>query len=590
MTAKNDNQTEPILEKVEENLDLPRHLIQAKDWAGLERVLCDLLFLEKKIAAGLTYELNEDFRAALEALPENQENIRRERDRQELLDTYARDLVAYSKGEIRKLEILPSVERRSDAELDKELKRIFTQATRLDRLSCFAGFVSGESHHLLNYGAEPLFCLRQACNHANDGPVAKGAHEIIHELKIHQPILLGQRQWLPAFNPHPASLATLEGHTGTVMAVAVTADGRRAVSGDWHGKLCVWDIEQGRCLRTLRHPDEIRAVAVAADGRRAVAGGGRKERRLDIVLRVWDLKSGRCLSILQGHSAEVNAVAVTADGSRAVSASDDQTLRVWDLETGRCLRILEGHSSWVRAVAMTADGRQAVSASGDHILRVWDLELGRCLVTLDGHSDDVSAVAVTPDDRQAVSGSWDHTLRVWDLETGRCLKILDGDFFFGVNAVAVTADGRRVVWCGSFTDDSALRVWDLETGRCLSVLKGHTGSVLDVALTADSRWAVSASDDRTLRLWDLEQGVCLRVLKGHSRPVAAVVVTADGRRAVSASWDWTLRVWDLERDHCLSVTAFGAVITSLALMGETVVAGLANGHVEVLQLVGSGLT
>ena len=79
-------------------------------------------------------------------------------------------------------------------------------------------------------------------------------------------------------------------------------------------------------------------VAVTPDGRRAVSASD------DKTLKVWDLESGRELRTLDGHSADVTGVAVTPDGRRAVSASWDKTLKVWDLESGRELRTLEGHS------------------------------------------------------------------------------------------------------------------------------------------------------------------------------------------------------------------------------------------------------
>ena len=112
-------------------------------------------------------------------------------------------------------------------------------------------------------------------------------------------------------------MRTLEGHSGFVDGVAVTPDGKRAVSASWDKTLKVWDLETGRMLRTL-----------------------------------------------EGHSAHVYGVAVTPDGKRAVSASWDHTLKVWDLETGRALRTLEGHSDSVSAVAVTPDGKRAVSAIG----------------------------------------------------------------------------------------------------------------------------------------------------------------------------------------------------------------------------------
>ena len=114
----------------------------------------------------------------------------------------------------------------------------------------------------------------------------------------------------PALIPPGTGLVRiLEGHSSFVHGVAVTPDGKRAVSASWDHTLKVWDLETGREMRTL-----------------------------------------------EGHSGWVAGVAVTPDGKRAVSASVDGTLKLWDLETGRALRTLEGHSDSVRCVAVTPDG------------------------------------------------------------------------------------------------------------------------------------------------------------------------------------------------------------------------------------------
>ena len=46
-------------------------------------------------------------------------------------------------------------------------------------------------------------------------------------------------------------LATLRGHTGQVLFCAFTAAGRRLVSGDEDGFICIWDIPNGRLTAHL---------------------------------------------------------------------------------------------------------------------------------------------------------------------------------------------------------------------------------------------------------------------------------------------------------------------------------------------------
>ena len=123
--------------------------------------------------------------------------------------------------------------------------------------------------------------------------------------------------------------------------------------GEWVGEK---DVDK---LPSEGHTGPVRAVAVTPDGRCAVSASD------DRTLRLWDLGTGQTIRTLEGHTDLVKAVAVTPDGRRAVSASDDHTLRVWDLESGQTLRTLQGHTDSVNAVAVTSDGRRAVSASAD---------------------------------------------------------------------------------------------------------------------------------------------------------------------------------------------------------------------------------
>jgi WD40 repeat protein len=371
------------------------------------------------------------------------------------------------------------------------------------------------------------------------------------------------RAWLqpmvPSLTPPGGPLLrTLTGHSRRVNAVAVTADGKRAVSasGDW--TLKVWDMDHGTELRTLRrHSDVVMAVAVTADGKRAISASK------DSTLEVWDLERGVALRALAGHASLVNGVAMTADGKRAVSASWDKTLKLWNVEDGAELRTLAGHLGSVLAVAITPDGKRAISASADKTLKLWDLDTGAEIRTLSGHHDAVCAVAVTADGKRAISGSKDAKLKLWNLITGAELCTLSGHADV-VTAVAMTADGQRAI---STSWDKSLRIWDLATGANLRMLSGH--SVTAVAVTASGQRAISASNDRKLEIWNLGTGAEPRARPGHADVVTALTVTADGERAISASWDQTLKVWDLGTGAELRTLAgHSDVVTAVAVTAD----------------------
>jgi WD40 repeat protein len=378
-------------------------------------------------------------------------------------------------------------------------------------------------------------------------------------------------------------LRTLEGHQGMVNAVAITPDGKAAVSGSTDNTLKVWILGSGSLLRSLEgHGNWVLAVAVTPDGTTAISGSA------DKTLKVWDMPSGQLLRGLEGHREAVNCVAVTPDAKTAVSGSTDKTLRVWDIPSGRLLRTLEGHQHFINAVAISPDGRIAVSGSDDHTLKVWDLASGTLLSTLKGHRGSVFAVAIASEGPTVVSTSEDRTLKVWDLASGSLLRTLEGHRSW-VNAVAITPDGRTAV---SGSEDHTLRVWDLASGRLLGTLEGHPGRVSAIAISPRGQTVVSGSFDHTLKVWDLAAVSLLNTREGHQRSVFAVAITPDGRTAVSGARDHTLKVWHLASGSLLhTLEGHRDWVNAVAITpdGKTVVSGSRDKTLKVWDLASASL-
>jgi WD40 repeat protein len=89
------------------------------------------------------------------------------------------------------------------------------------------------------------------------------------------------------------------------------------------------------------HTKSVDSVAISPDGRFALSGSE------DKTLRLWELSTGRCIRIMEGHTNDVNSVAISPDGRFALSGSGDNTIRlwefIWELEfPDECIR----KSSW----------------------------------------------------------------------------------------------------------------------------------------------------------------------------------------------------------------------------------------------------
>ena len=169
---------------------------------------------------------------------------------------------------------------------------------------------------------------------------------------------------------------TLEGHTRFVREVALTPDGRRLASASYDRTARIWDPVRGTCLTVLDHADSVLCVALTADGRRAITGG---DANGEGPICLWDAESGQCLRTWSEHNGWVTHITLTPDGRLAFSASNDTTIRVWDLAAQKCVQALRGHTDEVLDVSVTPDGRFALSASDDNTVRLWNVATGQCL-------------------------------------------------------------------------------------------------------------------------------------------------------------------------------------------------------------------
>ena len=95
----------------------------------------------------------------------------------------------------------------------------------------------------------------------------------------------------------------------------------------------------------------VLAVAVSSDGKFALTGS------TDQTALLWDLETGKQLRRFVGHEDAVSAVQFSKDGQFVLTASHDKTARLWQTATGKQFQIYTGHKDKILSAAISV-GRQ----------------------------------------------------------------------------------------------------------------------------------------------------------------------------------------------------------------------------------------
>lgn len=290
-------------------------------------------------------------------------------------------------------------------------------------------------------------------------------------------------------------------------------------------------------LRLEGHGGPIKGVAVSPDGKRALTAS------FDYSVAVWDLDAAQP-QFLYGHDAAANTVAFLPDG-RALSAGDDFALILWDVMTGEPLHRFEGHKGKIIHVSTDATGRFAASSGWDGWVGLWDLHDRRHLHWLKGHRGNVNATAFSQDGKFLYSGSSDGTIRRWRTETGEIDRVLV-KHGFGINHLSLNED---VGWLAYGAVDGAVRALDLETDAELADLTADRRPILALTLNADGNRLAVGDGEGYVMVIDTTRWTIERDFHAAARgPIWALAWTPDGKRLLSGGLDDVAALWPIEAD------------------------------------------
>lgn len=400
-------------------------------------------------------------------------------------------------------------------------------------------------------------------------------------------------------------LRTFSGHEQSITSLAMSLDGKWAVTGSFDASLKIWEIDTGRCIRTFTGlSSAIQAVWIDPQHRfilSLIQGGTIQLWNIDLLCNEIQ-KTKAPIQICLIHSSEEVAQrqfdldVLIADAKKAVNRNhyaeaiqliqqakkidgwaavrSDLNMSEWigrhayrkSLEEVVSTATFQGHDELISTVELSYDGNLGLTAGRDQVIRLWAFPKRQCLQELNGHFDWIRSVDMTLDARFAVSGSWDQTVRIWNLSNGNQIRNLK-EPIRNITVVRFAPDGRTI---GVATGTGEISLWDGASGDLINRWTAHDGYVNTFRFSRDGRYIISGGN-RMIHIWNAKTKVPVRTISFHQADIVSAALSVDLRWLVSGDSNGKICLFDILNDNDQPIQTFEghlASITSLELLPD----------------------
>lgn len=286
-------------------------------------------------------------------------------------------------------------------------------------------------------------------------------------------------------------LKFFSGHTDRIWSVSYSPDGGKIVSSSYDGTVRVWDIEKGKCIKTLtiafvvNEPTAATYAVFSPDGQKVAAA------TYNGYVVVWSINCNRILYKLKHSSNPVWSVSFSSDGKSLASSSLDRDVKIWNVETGCLTNVLKGHTDSVNSVDFSPEGKYLLSAGSDKTAIIWDLATGKILKKMG-----MTASGNTPFPATVKTKKQNDTLQL--INYAEKLGLM-GKQIKGMPSAFYSSDGKYIVSTLFF---DTLTIWASETGQEVLSLSGYTDSVNCVRFSPKGNQIASVSADGIMIVWN----------------------------------------------------------------------------------------
>lgn len=219
---------------------------------------------------------------------------------------------------------------------------------------------------------------------------------------------------------------------GQVDVVVFTPDGKKLLAGGYRGLVLVWNVTKSGQLEPAGqfagHSKPVTSIAVSADGKFALSGDEKR-------VHYWQIDTGEEISTFEGLARKVQSCRISADG-RTGWATDGNTLLTIKFKTER-VQSNQVSKDLGQFATISPDG--SLLATGEtYNIRLWDIRNNKDLGILEDSEIQWSG-EFTPDSKRLITGG-QGKVNVWNVKRMSRIAVQGMKGSYYVQSLAVSPD------------------------------------------------------------------------------------------------------------------------------------------------------
>lgn len=285
----------------------------------------------------------------------------------------------------------------------------------------------------------------------------------------------------------------LEAHQSHILGLSFSSDDRLLLSAGMDNLVRSWTVGDWQASGEYAgHSKSVNALALTADGTRLVTGSS------DCEIFVWSFPQGKQLQRIRDRKQPVAALALDERLGWIAAGSYGGRASVWTFSGEPVAAMAAGKKNLSTVRFNPAGTLLATGGLGDDI-QLWSMPAGGAFKTLQGHQVAITALIFYQGGRRLVSLGYEQTIRIWETENwteAKLFKLLEN----GARGLTLAPGEQRA----ALSLEGRIQLWDAVDWEPLEIFEVGPKSIGALAFSHDGRWLAAGAADGRIRIWQLK--------------------------------------------------------------------------------------